>query len=302
MSLDLGTVGLWTGALDSVPVARAQELAAEVEELGFGTLWIPEAMGRNAMAHAALLGVATRTLVIATGIANIYARDAMSMNAGYETIADALDDRFLLGLGVSHQPAVEELRGQKFRPPLKHMADYLDAMDSALFLANRADTGRFRVLGALGPKMLALARQRTHGAHTYCVNVEHTARARDVLGPDKILAPECGHLVARDLEQARPLAQHFLKRYLALPNYANNLRRLGFRDADLEGGGSDRLIEQLFTWGDIEQLDLRVQEHLAAGATHVCVQVITPRGVDPWPTWRVMKGLNSGPSAQTVSR
>ena len=293
MSLDLGRVGLWTGALDGVPVAQARELAAEIEELGFGTLWLPEAMGRNTMVHAALLGTATRSLVIATGVANIYARDAMSMNAGYETVADALGDRFLLGLGVSHKPAIEQLRGQEFRPPLRHMAEYLDAMDAAVYVAHKAETGRHRVLGALGPKMLALAKQRTGGAHTYCVNVEHTARAREILGPDKILAPECGHLVADDRDQARTLARQFLKRYLALPNYANNLHRLGFQDKDLDAGGSDRLIEELFTWGDLDKLNRRIEEHLAAGATHVCIQVVTPRGVDPWPTWRQMKGLTS---------
>ena len=291
-TLDLGRIGVWTGALDGVPVAQARELAAEIEELGFGTLWIPEAVGRNAMASAALLGSATSSLVVATGIANIYARDPMSMNAGYETLADALDGRFLLGLGVSHKPAIEGLRGHEFKPPLAYMADYIDLMDSSTFLGYKPETGRHRAIGALGPKMLELARDRTDGAHTYNVNVEHTAVAREILGPDKILAAEVGHLVASDTDAARALARSFLKRYLALPNYANNLRRLGFGEAELEDGGSDRLIDELFTWGDVDKLGRRVDDHLDAGASHVCIQVITPPGVDPWPTWRQMAGLN----------
>ena len=292
MSIELGEIGIWTSALDTVAVAEAREIAAELEELGYGSLWIPEAVGRNALVHAALLGAATERLVIATGVANIYARDPMSMNAGHQTLADALGERFLLGLGVSHQPAIEGIRHQSWNRPLPYMRDYLDAMDDATFRARPADARRWRMLGALGPKMLELAAARTDGAHTYNVTVDHTASARQILGPDKLLAVELAVVLETDPDLARSTARAHIARYTPLPNYANNLLRLGFEGSDLVGGGTDRLVDALVAWGDTDRVADRVAEHLAAGADHVCLQVLPVAGVLPRREWRELAPLN----------
>src|SRR5438067_6294379 len=161
----LGPIGIWTGSLDSQPMARAQELAAEIEELGFDTLWIPEAMGREALVNSALLLSGTRRLRIATGIASLWARDAMSMAAAHKTIAEAFPDRFVLGIGVSHAPMVEGVRGHRYDKPLAAMTAYLDAMDKAPFMALPPPTPPRRVLAALGPMMLELSAMRADGAH-----------------------------------------------------------------------------------------------------------------------------------------
>ncbi len=183
----LGPVGIWTGALDPQPATRSKELAAELESLGYGAIWLPEAVGRDPLVHAALLLGATDRIVLATGIASIYARDAVAMNAGWRTVSEAFPDRFLLGLGVSHQPMVEGIRGHNYGPPLQAMRTYLDAMDAALFFGAAPAAEPQRCLAALGPKMLALAASRTAGAHPYFQTPEHTRRGtRD---PGRRLAP-----------------------------------------------------------------------------------------------------------------
>lgn len=293
--LDLGRVGIWTFALDTVPVARGKELAAELDELGYGALWLPEAVGRNPMAHAALLGDATRRMTIATGVANVYARDAMATRSAHETLTDAFPGRFLLGLGVSHQPAVEGLRGQTFRPPLAHMRQYLDDIDAATFRARPADGRLWRVLGALGPRMTALARDRADGAHTYNVTVEHTAATRAILGAGKLLAVELAVVFERDRAAAHSRARRHIARYVPLPNYANNLLRSGFTEDDLQGGGSDRLVDALVAWGDLDRIAAMVGAHHDAGADHVCLQVFDADdpGNDAVPhrAWRELAAL-----------
>ncbi len=283
---DLGKVGLWTFALDLQPAAAARETAAEIEELGYGAIWIPEAVGREPLVHSTLLLSATERLVLATGIASIYARDAMTAAAGQFALEEAFPGRFVLGLGVSHQPMVEGVRGHVYDKPLTAMRRYLDGMDSAIYAAARGSTPPRRVLAALGPKMLELAAQRTAGAHPYLVPVEHTPIARAALGDGPLLCPEQAAVLSTDPAEARAIARTHLAIYLGLPNYANNWRRLGFTEDDLADGGSDRLVDALVVWGTVDDVRARVQAHLDAGADHVAVQLLpaepTALPLDGW--------------------
>jgi probable F420-dependent oxidoreductase len=285
--MDLGPVGIWTFALDLQPVARAREVAAELEELGYGAIWIPDAVGRDPLVHATLLLGGTNGIAVGTGIAQIYGRDPMTMTGGWKTITEAFPGRFVLGLGVSHQPMVEGLRGQTYGPPLTAMREYLERMDTAMYVAAEPTESPRRVLAALGPKMLALAAERADGAHPYNVPPEHTARAREILGPDKLLAPEQAVLLETDPVEARRIARGHMAIYLDLPNYMNNLRRFGITDDDIADGGSDHLVDTLVAWGDVGAVRARVKSHLDAGADHVAVQVLTPdRGTLPLDDWR----------------
>jgi probable F420-dependent oxidoreductase len=285
--MDLGPVGIWTFALDLQPVARAREVAAELEDLGYGAVWVPDAVGRDPLVHAALLLGGTDRIAIGTGIAQIYGRDPMTMTGGWKTISEAFPGRFVLGLGVSHQPMVEGLRGQTYGPPLTAMREYLERMDTAMYVAAEPTEPPRRVLAALGPKMLALAAERADGAHPYNVPPEHTARAREILGPEKLLAPEQAVLLETDPVEARRIARGHMAIYLDLPNYMNNLRRFGITDDDIADGGSDRLVDMVVAWGDVDAVRVRVHAHLDAGADHVAVQVLTPeRGTLPLDEWR----------------
>jgi len=273
MNDDLGRIGIWTFALDAQPTAVAQDMAAEIEALGYGAIWVPEAVGRDPMVNAFLLASATERITIATGIASIYARGPMTMTSGWKAVSEAFPGRFLLGLGVSHQPAVEGMRNQTYGPPLATMRAYLDAMDAALYLAAAPTVEPQRCLAALGPKMLELAATRTRGAHPYYVPPEHTAVAREVMGPDALLAPEQKVILETDATKAREIARANITGYLGLPNYANNLRRLGYTEEDITQC-SDRLVDAIVVWGDVETVRARVQAHHDAGADHVCLQVL----------------------------
>jgi probable F420-dependent oxidoreductase len=285
--MDLGRVGIWTFALDLQPAARARELAAEIEALGYGAVWVPDAIGRDPLVHAALLLSGTDRIVVGTGIAQIWGRDPMSMKGGWKTLSEAFPGRFVLGLGVSHQPIVEGLRGQSYSRPLTAMREYLDGMDGATYIGAEPAEPPRRVLAALGPKMLALAAERADGAHPYNVPPEHTARAREILGPDKLLAPEQAVLLETDPAEARRVGRGHLAIYRDLPNYMNNLRRFGITDHDLAGDGSDRLVDMLVAWGDADTIRARVQAHLDAGADHVAVQVLkSQRSEVPVDEWR----------------
>jgi probable F420-dependent oxidoreductase len=285
----LGPVGIWTFQLDGLPIGAARDAAAELDDLGYGALWIPEVAGRDPFVNASLLLGASERLVVGTGIAGIYSRDAISMACAQKTVAEAFPDRFLLGMGVSHQPAVEAMRGHTYGPPLATMRAYLDAMDAAPYLAAPPAAPPARVLGALGPRMLALARDRAAGAHPYLVPVEHTARAREVLGPDALLAPEQKVVLHTDPAVARARGRRALAIYLGLPNYTGNLRRFGYTDDDLADGGSDRLVDAVVAWGDEEAIRARVAAHHAAGADHVAVQVLPEQFGDlPATEWRAL--------------
>jgi probable F420-dependent oxidoreductase len=275
VSAELGRVGVWTFVLDRLPMGQARELAAELEELGFGAIWVPEALGRDALVNAALLLGGTRTCVVATGIASIYARSPSAMASGWKTVSEAFPERFLLGLGVSHEPMVEGIHHQRYGPPVATMRGYLDAMDATPSFAAEPSSPPERVLAALGPRMLALAAAQTRGAHPYLVPPEHTVQARATLGPGPLLAPEQMVVLDTDPDRARAVARDSLRIYLpGLPNYVNNLRRLGFTDEDLGSPLSDRLVDAVVAWGDEEAIRARVQAHHDAGADHVCVQVL----------------------------
>ena len=273
--LQLGPVGVWTTQLETLPAARAQETAAELEELGYKTLWFGEAFGREALTAAAVLLAGTKRMVIATGIANIYGRDPVTMAAAQKALAEAYPNRFLLGLGVSHVPLVEQLRGHRYERPLPAMRAYLDAMDSAPYQSVLPSIKPLRVLAALGPKMLRLSAERADGAHPYNTTPEHTAQARELLGVGPYLCPEQAVILETDSSKARAVAREFLRIYLTLPNYTNNFLRLGFTEDDFKNGGSDKLIDAVIAWGDLKSVLNRVQEHRSAGADHVCIQVLT---------------------------
>jgi len=286
--MNLGRVGIWS-FLDLQPAARAQELAAEIESLGYGALWIPEALGREAFTSAGILLAGTTKLIVATGIANVFARDPMAAAGAQRTLAEAYPDRFLLGLGVSHQPLVEGVRGHRYEKPLTLMRNYLDAMDRAPFIGAQPSHPPLRVIGALHPKMLALSAERAAGAHPYFVPPEHTARARQILGTGPLLAPEQAVVLDTNPTSARATARAHMAIYLGLPNYARNLMSLGFTEADIGGGGSDRLVDAIVAWGDVDAVAARVRAHHDAGADHVCVQVLDadPAAV-PLAQWKTL--------------
>ena len=283
--VDPGPVGLWTGFLDPRPASELRERVAEIDEAGWGALWLPEAVGREPFVNCALALEASSRLVVATGIAGIFSRDAMTMAAGHRSLTEAFPNRFLLGLGVSHQPMVEGLRGHDYSRPLASMRAYLDAMDAAIYVGAPPPHEPQRVLAALGPKMTALAAERAMGAHPYFVPVEHTAGARATLGDGPLLCVEQAVVLETDPSKAREIARTHAAIYVTLPNYTNNLRRHGFGDDDFADAGSDRLVDAIVAWGDEATVAARVRAHHDAGADHVCVQVVTADfspGVDQW--------------------
>jgi probable F420-dependent oxidoreductase len=271
--VNLPRIGIWSSVLGLSSAEDARATVRGIEELGFGALWIPESVGsKEAMSQAAMLLGWTERIVVATGIANIYARDPMAMANGARALADAYPGRFLLGLGVSHAPSVAA-RGGDYGAPVTGMRTYLDAMDEALYRAP-APPDYPRVLAALGPRMLELAAERTLGAHPYFVPVSHTAFARETIGQGPLLAPEQGAVLASDASTARRLARGHMRYYLELDNYRRNLLRSGFTDDDVAGDGSDDLVDAIVAWGDADAIAGRVQAHLDAGADHVAVQLL----------------------------
>jgi probable F420-dependent oxidoreductase len=270
----LGPVGAWSFDVERLSADDARAYARDLETLGVPVLWIPESLGsKEVFAHAAIILGATHRLIVASGIANIWARDPVAMANGQRALADAYPGRFLLGVGVSHAPVIK-MRGQGtlWTKPLEHMREYLDAMDKAPYTGKAVETPR--VVAALGPKMLRLSAERTLGAHPYFVPVEHTTIARKELGEGPLLATEQAAVLATDPAIARATARRHMKRYLELDNYANNLRRLGWSDPDIANGGSDALVDAVVAWGDAAAIRKRVDDHLARGADHVAIQVI----------------------------
>jgi probable F420-dependent oxidoreductase len=290
--MQLGRSGVWFFT-DMQNAAQAAETAQRIESLGYSAFWIPEAIGRHPFAHAAWLLAKTERLIIATGIANIYARDAAATAAAQKTLAEQSGGRFLLGLGVSHRPMVEGVRGHKYESPVATMRAYLERMASAPYAAFPPAEAPPTVLAALGPQMLKLAATKTRGAHPYFTTPEHTAMARKTMGPDAWLCVEQKVLLETDAAKARPLARRTAQIYLGLENYRNNWKRLGFTDDDFANGGSDRFIDATVAWGDVAALEKRVRAHLDAGASHVCIQPIHPEGL-PLPDWRVLEALAPG--------
>ena len=279
--MELSGVGLWSSQLRYGKPGAAAEAAAELDELGFTALWIPDVGGPVLDSVDNLLS-ATRRTVIATGILNLWMHDPAEVAARYAALTETHGERFLLGIGVSHAPLIDSKEPGRYRKPLAATTAFLDGIDSS---PQPVPPGN-RVLAALGPKMLALSATRARGAHPYLTTPEHTHTAREVLGDGPLLLPEQTVLLTDDREQARAIGTDWLRSYLALPNYANNLLRSGFTEDDVRSV-SDRLFDAIIAWGDEDAVRRRVQEHRDAGADHVCVQVITadPKAF-PHDEWR----------------
>jgi probable F420-dependent oxidoreductase len=275
--MELGKLGVWV-SLDRMTAAAAAVFAKQVEEWGYGALWMPESRGRNALVLSSWLLANTQKLIIATGIANIYARDPMAMANGQRALAEQSGGRFLLGVGVSHRPMVEGLRGHTYGKPVATMRTYLQAMLDAPYQAVPPPETPPTVVAALGPRMMALSAELADGAHPYNTTPQHTAEARAILGSGKLLCPELWVLHETDRATARRSAREALSHYLQLENYVNAWRGQGFGDADLAGGGSDRFIDAIVAWGDETAIRTRIQQHWDAGADHVCIQPIGPQG------------------------
>ena len=290
MTVDIGRIGVWSGVFDAHPMSAVQDACVEIEAMGYSTVWLPEAVGRDPFVVAGACLAATSTLRLATGIANIYARDPMTTVACQRTLAEAYPGRFMLGLGVSHHHLVERLRKHDYSKPLAYMQEYLKAMDEAMFVAVGPDEDPGRVIAALGPKMLKTAATQCTGAHPYLTTPEHTLRAREVMGEGALLAPEQMVVVETDPEKARSVGRKSLAIYLRAPNYQRNLLTLGFDESDWAdpNNASERLVDGLVAWGTPEQIKVRVDAHLAAGADHVCIQTLRDDTRMPLDEWRAM--------------
>jgi probable F420-dependent oxidoreductase len=270
----LGPVGVWLALLNRLPAMEQRDGLRRIEVLGYGSVWGGEVVGNNDLfAQEAVWLCGTSTIVTGTGIANIWARHPTTAQAAAAALGDAWPGRFILGLGVSHSAIVDKT-GQTYARPLERMREYLDWMDRAP--VSPPPTPVPRVLAALRPRMLELARDRADGAHPYFVPTAHTARAREILGPDRLLIPEQAIVIDENPVAARMIARRHTEFYLGLPNYVNNLKQLGFSDDDLQDGGSDRLVDALVAWGDPDAIAARVREHLDAGADHVLLQPLAP--------------------------
>jgi len=293
--MELGKLGVWY-FLDRLSPADAAKAAQRMEALGYDALWLPETIGRHPFVHASWLLAHTQTLKLATGISNIYNREPGVSVAAQRTLAEQSGNRFILGMGVSHKPLVEGVRGVEYGPPVATMRAYLERMDSApdrmgLGGDDNSHIDFVRVIAALGPKMLELAAEKCQGAHPYFVTPVHTKMARDVLGPDPWLCVEQKVLLETDATKARNVARANAATYIPLPNYRNNWKRIGFDDTDFEDNGSDRFIDATFAWGTADAIRERIQEHFDAGATHVCVQPVNPNGQFGDIHWEVLEAL-----------
>jgi probable F420-dependent oxidoreductase len=275
--VDIGTLGVWWSGSWRVKDDPSVDVPSELEDLGYTALWSSSGFEPGLASRFGRFLAATTRVAVASGIVSIWAAAPEGVSAAAADLDRTYPGRFLLGLGASHGPLVEG-----YTNPYGHMVSYLDALDTA----GPAVAKDRRVLAALGPRMLTLAGERAAGAHPYFVPVEHTARARELLGEGPLLAPEVTVVLERDPGKARQLARTFTTGYLTLPNYTNNLRTLGFGDADLAGGGSDRLVDAVVCWGDLDAIAAHVRAHRAAGADHVCVQVLSARESFPLAEYR----------------
>jgi probable F420-dependent oxidoreductase len=279
--VDLGRFGVWTFDFEDQPAALMRESIQELEELGWQAFWIPERDGREALTHAGFLLASTRRMHVVNGIARIGAREAIWTHGASLLLADAYPNRHVLGLGVGGaKPGVK---------PLDAMTGYLDELDKIVSPNPAPAAPIHRILAAYGPKMLELARDRAQGAHTYHVNVAHTAQAREILGPDPFLGVEHAVLFETDPSTARAIAREHLVPYLAGKFNIAKFRRLGYTEDDLSNGGSDRFVDDFVAWGEPEKIVGTLREHAAAGADHVAVQVIGVKpGETAMPHWRTL--------------
>lgn len=269
MTVELGRIGIWSLEMRFGDYAQSIEAAAELDELGLGALWVPGGVGGNLLGDLERLLAASKRMAVATGILNIWKHEPTEVAAWWQRLERDHQKRVLLGLGVSHPHAI----GDAWQRPLAKMRDYLTQLSDEGLPSNAL------CLAALGPKMLELAKERTAGVHPYLVTPEHTASAREAVGPGKLVAPEQGVVLEADPGRARELARKALSQYQTYPNYMNSWRRLGFSEEDIRDG-SDRLVDALFAWGPMDRIAERVNEHFSAGADHVCLQVVTGAGLD----------------------
>lgn len=281
-------LGVWYFT-DAMSVGQAAETAGRIEALGYSTLWVPDTIGRDPFAHLAWLGSQTSTLQFATGIASIFNRHPGPMMQAANTLAEQTDGRFVLGLGVSHEPMVAGLRKLDYSKPLTQMRAYLEAMDASPYMAIPPAEPALRLLAALGPKMLELSATAADGAHPYFVTPEHTAEARAAIGPDKLLCVEQKVILSTDVDAARAAANVQLDRYAELPNYRNNWKRIGFTEDEI-AQRTNRFVDHVVPWGDEVTLQAAVAAHYDAGADHVCIQPVStegPRTLD----WNCLEAL-----------
>jgi len=274
--IDPGRIGVFAGPINDKPTAIQLEFVREMERLGYGTLWYGEALAQEAFARGAIYLAATERLVVASGIANIWARDPAAMANGGRTLAEAWPGRFILGVGVSHAPSVA-LRGHDYARPYSAMRDYLDAMDAAPWRGPRSAMPPV-VLAALGPRMVGLAAERTAGAYPYFSTTARVREVRGILGPEPFLAADLPVVLAPDLASARAIGDRHLAYYSVVANYRNNLLRIGWSEADLVAPGSDALFEAVVAWGDLDRIAARVDERFGAGADQVVLNLV---GADP---------------------
>jgi len=290
MTSPLSGTGIWSSALRYGDLAASAAIAPELEALGYTALWVPD-IGGNLFEVLEALLASTSSIVVATGILNLWMHEPEVTAERFHAFVETYGPRVLFGIGVSHAPLVNSVAPDQYRRPLARTAAYLDALDAAEHPLPTSD----RVLAALGPKMLELARVRAGGTHPYLVTPAHTASARDAVGPDRLVAPEQGVVLETDPSRAREIARANLAIYLTLPNYTNNWMRIGFTEDDLAGGGSDRLIDALVVWGDESTIRTRIDEHRDAGADHVCIQVLTDDPtIHPLDQWRRLAPVVNG--------
>ena len=270
--IDPGRIGVFAAPLNGQPSAVQREFVREMERLDYGTLWYGEALAQEAFGRGAIYLAATERLVVASGIANIWARDAAAMANGGRTLAEAWPGRFILGIGVSHAPLVK-LRGHDYERPYSAMREYLDVMEAAPWRGPEAKLPPI-VLAALGPRMVGLAGDRTAGAYPYFSTAEHIREVRGILGPEPFLAADLPVVLAPDLASARAIGDRHLDYYIGSANYRNNLLRLGWSEADLEKSGSDALFEAIVAWGDLDRIRAGVAERFEAGADQVVLNLV----------------------------
>lgn len=268
--MDIGKLGAFC-FLDAMGAGESAAFCRRIERMGYKVLWAPEAWGRDPFAHGGYLLAKTERLIYATGIANIWVRDPMTMAMAARTLAEIADDRFILGIGVSHRSLVEDLRGHKYTKPYSYMNEYIARMKSALYRAVAPKTEPPLVIAALHPKMLALAAGEARGTQTYLCLPEHTKRAREVMGPDAWVCPSLIVILERDAAKARARARQHLSFYAGQENYRRILLAQGFTPADFDDGCSDRLVDTMVAWGSEVQIRERIDAHLTAGANHVCL-------------------------------
>ncbi len=291
--MNLGKLGVWF-FLDNLSSQDSAETAKKIENLGYSALWLPETVGKNPLILASWLLSQTSNLVVATGIANIYNREPGVTLAAQNTLAEQSNGRFLLGLGVSHKPLVEGLRGLNYGPPVKTMKEYLEKMEASPYTAKTHPEKPPTVIAALGPKMLELAASKCNGAHPYFSSPDHTAMARSIMGPDAWLCVEQKVILEEDPSKARAVARTSATMYQSLPNYRNNWLRMGLTEEDITQS-SDKFIDTTFAWGNPTQIKSRIDEHFDAGASHVCIQPVHPNGQPGDLHWECLEELASQP-------